>query len=191
MPEENEYHNIYFAAVLCPENVEREVKKWKAWMKEQFGCVVAMKSPAHITLIPPFWFDSRKESELVSALSGFSSNEPEATISLNGFAHFGKRVLFVAVEENKTLERVKKQTENYFHKRFGSAIKIDTRDFHPHVTIANRDLSPADFVKAWHHFEHKPYEVSFTTATISLLKLDGTWGMIAQQVWSQDSSRVK
>lgn len=48
-------HNMYFVAIVCPGQINEKVEQFKQWMKDRFGCVVAMKSPAHITLIPPFW----------------------------------------------------------------------------------------------------------------------------------------
>jgi 2'-5' RNA ligase len=153
-------------------------------MKEQFGCVVALKSPAHITLVPPLWLDQDKEKRLEETLQAFESNMNELEIQLDGFSKFGKRVLFIRVLENPGLDKLKNETECHFVNSFADVIEKDERAFHPHVTIANRDLKPADLEKAWQHFEKKIFKENFRSKTISLLKLiAGTWKVIAEKKW--------
>lgn len=130
-------HNMYFIAILCPPELDKKINRYKLWMKEQFGCSVALKSPAHITLVPPFWLQVDKEPELIEVFHLFSSDITDLKITLKGFGHFNKKVLFVAVEQNPGLEELKFQTQNYFIRNTGDAIKKDDRPFHPHVTIAS------------------------------------------------------
>jgi 2'-5' RNA ligase len=65
--------------------------------------------------------------------------------------------------------------------KIGDSIKKDDRPFHPHITIANRDMKPARFEKAWEHFSNKEFTESFDTNSIFLLKLnDGKWNVIGE-----------
>ena len=177
-------HNMYFVAIVCPQEIDKDVLQFKNWMKEQFGCVVALKSPAHITLIPPFWLDEEKEKKLLETLQAFKSETNELEIQLDGFSKFGKRVLFIRVLENPGLDKIKNETEYHFVNSFGDLVKKDDRAFHPHVTIANRDLKPADLEKAWEHFEKKVFKENFSSQTISLLKLTaGKWKVIGEKKW--------
>ena len=175
---------MYFVAIICPPSVDKKVLQYKHWMKEQFGCTVALKSPAHITLIPPFWLEDEKETALTVTLQSFSSDMDTLVIRLNGFSHFGRRVLFVKVNENPALEEIKKQVENHFSKVFNDTIKKDDRPFHPHVTIANRDIKPSDFLTAWEYFSKKEFNEIFYVNVISLLKLcQGKWKVIGAKPW--------
>ena len=177
-------HSMFFVAIICPPSVEKKVLEYKRRMKEQFGCTVALKSPAHITLIPPFWLEDESETTLVDTLQLFSSDIDTLEIHLNGFSHFGKRVLFVKVNENPALEEIKKQVENHFSKVFNDVFKKDDRPFHPHVTIANRDIKPSDFLTAWEYFSKKEFNKIFHINGISLLKLcQGKWGVIGAKSW--------
>jgi 2'-5' RNA ligase len=152
----------------------------KNWMKEQFGCVVALKSPAHITLIPPFWMEESVEVDLVNTISDFYPTINPISIQLNGFSHFGNRVLFIAVIANPDLDRLKNETQEFFNTHF-SFIKKDERPFHPHITIANRDVKPSAFINAWEHFSKASFHESFDCTSISLLKLkEGKWNVIAE-----------
>src|SRR5688572_23648220 len=173
-------HNMYYVALVCPEDINKKVQQFKQWMKDHFGCVVAMKSPAHITLIPPFWFAHDREIELIKAVQSFNNDWPIQKIDLDGFAHFRKKVLYIHVKENVLLIELKSQAENHFMEKFADSIKKDDRPFHPHITIANRDMKPAHFEKAWEHFYNEEFKVSFDSSTISLLRLGpGKWNIVA------------
>lgn len=177
-------HHMYYIALVCPEEVDRKVLRHKHWLREHCGCVNALKSPAHLTLIPPFWLEEGKEEELVQALQSFTSDTGELVIAMNGFDHFGKKVLFIHVEENPTLQELKKQVEAHFLHSFGNIIKPDQRPFHPHITLATRDLKPSGFVKAWEHFDPLSFRETFNIGTLSLLRLGvGKWEILAQQAW--------
>ena len=178
-------HSMYYIAIVCPPQVDEKVLHYKNWMKERFGCAVALKSPSHITLVPPFWHVESKEEILIQTLRSFESSAGELKIELDGFSHFGKRVLFIRVKENSVLTEVKRQTEIHFMHSLSDIIKPDERDFHPHVTLANRDLIPSAFTKAWEYLSATEFSEVFITKTISLLKLiDGKWKVIGQKDWS-------
>ena len=177
-------HSMYFVAIVCPPLVDAKVLQFKLWMKEQIGCFVALKSPAHITLIPPFWLEEARETELVQTLQSFKSDMDEQEIQLDGFSHFGKRVLFVHVKDNPALPEIKSQTEKHFMQSFGDTVKKDDRPFHPHVSIANRDMKPGDFEKSWKHFSNKLFKEKFRAKNISILKLSpDKWNVISERNW--------
>ena len=169
---------MYFVALVCPPALDGKILRYKYWMKEQFGCVVALRSPAHITLVPPFWLNEAKEPELIKSLESFSTGVVKPEIHVNGFSHFGNRVLFAAVESNEDLQLLKQKTGDHFTTAF-PAIKKDGRPFHPHITIANRDMRPSHFEQAWQYFRGKKLDEKFIASRISLLKLDrGRWLVI-------------
>lgn len=178
-----ETHRMYYVALLCPKEIDEKVFQFKEWMRKQFGCMVAMKSPGHITLIPPFWMDEQREDELIQTLQQFSCNvTPE--IQLKDFSHFEDRVLFIHVTKTEELTLLKNQTESYFLQYFKDVIRKDERPFNPHVTIANRDVKPETFIKAWAHFAKEKFESSFIADAVSILKLNsGKWEVIAEQAF--------
>ena len=179
-------HSMYYLAFVCPEQVDEKVRQFKLWMQEMFGCKAALKSPAHITLIPPFWYDESVENILLDLISSFHSDLEKLEIQLQGFSHFAKRVLFVNVLPNPGLNEIRRQTLLHFKKSLGDIIKEETRPFTPHITIANRDLKPADFDKAWAHFMNRKFQVVFETQQISLLKLSREkWNIIAVDKWKK------
>ncbi|MCX8019107.1 MAG: 2'-5' RNA ligase family protein [Chitinophagaceae bacterium] len=182
-------HSMYYVAIVCPEEVNERVHEYKIRMRDRFGCTAALKSPAHITLIPPFWHSTEKENALVDALQRFHSGTGTLSVGLNGFGHFGKRVLFVAVEENAGLAQIQKETELHFRSFFPDVIKREKRPFHPHVTIATRDMKPSHFFEAWEYFSSKNMKMYFTVSRISLLKLvKGRWQIFIEKDWNVKSA---
>lgn len=162
---------MYYLALVCPPDVDARVLAWKHWMQNRFGCRNALRSPAHITLVPPFWWTDERASELENAVRHFYSNTPPLHITLQGFSHFKSRVLFIDVLPQPQLGKLRKQLEDHLLQELPGCIKPESRPFHPHVTIATRDLSPDAFRQAWKRLEKEPFEAQFETDTLTLLRL--------------------
>ena len=166
---------LYFIAIVAPETINNQVLEWKHYMLQTFNCRVALKSPAHITLISPFEMPATMHHELEDVLLEFAAGQPRFPIQLKNFAAFKPRVLYVHVLPNTHLSDLQARLEAYLIQT-DFPIKKEDRPYHPHVTIANRDLQAADFPTAWQHFQQRPYEASFVANTISLLRHNGqTW----------------
>jgi len=160
---------MYFVAILAPDDINCKALEWKHYMLENFGCRVAMRSPAHITLIPPFNMSANAENELIGKLAAFSKSRPLFSIHLKDFGSFPPRVIFVDVQQSAELTNIKADLEQFLLQE-AFAIKKDARPFHPHVTIANRDLDRTDLKTAWDHFKFLKYEVQFVADAVCLLR---------------------
>jgi 2'-5' RNA ligase len=149
-------------------------------MKEHYNCEVALRSPAHITLIPPFWMRSELEGELKSSINNFSTNESAIEIQLKDFSHFKPRVIFIGVLQNEALTSLRKRLENSLIATNRFPFSKEDRPFHPHVTIATRDLYKKAFYEAWEYFKDKIYEETWIANGISLLRNNKkNWDVIA------------
>ena len=85
----------------------------------------------------------------------------------------------------ETFTTLKSEVEKYFTGKVGAIFKKDDRPFHPHITIANRDMKPSHFEQAWKHFSKMILKETFNSNSISLLKLNpGAWTVIAESVSS-------
>src|SRR5574339_451119 len=85
--------NMYFIAIVVPEEINQQILKWKNYFKENFECTVALKSPAHITIIPPFWMNEELENDLVPSIRECSTTENKFEITLKDFSAFKQKVL--------------------------------------------------------------------------------------------------
>ena len=162
--------NMYFVALVLPKEINDEVLKWKLFMKDHFNCVVALRSPAHITLVPPFWMNDTLENELEKGIIQFSQPRVPFEVQLKNFAAFKPRVIYVDVLSNPILQTVRARLFDYLIAQNRFPIKEDDRPFHPHVTIATRDLHKKTFQVAWKAFESKSYDAVCMITGISLLK---------------------
>ena len=162
--------SMYFAAVVAPPEINEKVVEWKQFMKERFGCVVALRSPAHITLIPPFWMEDSDEEKLKNAISAFSRSQIPFEINLRNFAAFKPRVIYVDILPSAELHSLHDQLEEFLVTQHRFPIKKDERSFHAHISIAARDLHKKSFRDAWEIFKEKKYEASLLTQGISLLR---------------------
>ena len=165
---------LYFIAIVAPAHIDGQVMVWKKHMLEHYSCKVALKSPAHITLVPPFKMSVEKEKELGEHLQTFSSKEKSFTIRIKDFDRFAPKVIFLHTEPDEPLLLLKQRLEEYLLQFKNFPFKKEERPFHPHITIANRDLRKSDFHKAWTYFEKQQFESSFAANSISLLKHNNT-----------------
>jgi 2'-5' RNA ligase len=161
---------MYYIAIVAPEEINQQVLKWKNYFKDHFDCTVALKSPAHLTLIPPFWMKDDLESDLVNSIKGFSITKHKFEITLKDFAGFNPKVIFVDVVKSEMLHGLHQSFNEFIFQQNKFPIKKDDRPFHPHVTLATRDLYKKGFQEAWEIFFNKKYEAFWMVNGISLLR---------------------
>jgi 2'-5' RNA ligase len=165
----------YFIAIVIPMPLLGEIEAIKQGLQGQHGLKGALRSPAHITLHRPFEWKEEKEAELIKKLSDFKFPVP-TQIQLKDFAFFEPRVIFVNVLPNETLHKLHEKLTGFAKrelKLFNEA--EDLRGFHPHVTVAFRDLKKPKFYALQKEFEEKKLEGSFNYTGFSLLKLEERW----------------
>ena len=167
---------MYFIAIVLPGELNKKVLKWKNFMHERFGCKVGLKSPAHITLIPPFWMHEEREQELIADINAVSSSTQPFTIAIKNFSAFKPRTIYVDVVMNEKLRSLKAAIDKFFSET-DYKIKTEGRPFHPHITIATRDLYKKDFYDAWTLFETKKFQ--WEANALSLLRHNSkNWDVI-------------
>lgn len=161
---------MYFIAIVLPPEINEKVLVHKQWMFEKYQCRVGLKSPAHITLVPPFWMDEKWEEQIISDVDNLSSELKPFDVATADFSCFKPKTIFIALAPNQALEDVKKVTDHYFTNKPGYKIRIDTRPFHPHVTIATRDLYKRSFHEAWSFFDQQKFIEQWRVEDISVLR---------------------
>jgi len=174
--------NDYFIAIIPPAPVYDEADKLKQYFKDQYNSKASLNSPPHITLHMPFEWKEEKEKLLIEKLSGFIKELPKPHITITGFDCFKPRVIFLNVEKTPELAKLQKDLESFCKRNF-QLFNAQYRDlpFHPHLTLAFRDLKKAAFEEAWKEFEKKDFSADFLTERIALLKHNGKiWEVFAE-----------
>ncbi len=173
----DETPGLYFIALIPDDPVLTQLQRLKEEAGEVFATRAALRSPPHITLAPPFRIsDQRQISQVSGLLARAASDTSPVTIRHDGWGHFGDRVLYVAVEHSNGI------SELYGRLRHDAVLqeyKIGFHDsFHPHITIAFRDLAPQVFPAVWSHFSSRAMTMEWQAHSLYLLYLSDRWTVI-------------
>jgi len=163
---------LLFIAVLPGDEIREEVTNFKKYALERFQSGRALKSPPHITLIPPFRWSPGRIEELKMALKYYAKSCSSFSLTLHGFNCFEPRVIFVDIEKDEELERLQSTLQDLLHSAF--SIQNDCAyGFNPHMTVAFKDLRKSVFPLAWKYFSNLDYMRVFKVKQLYLLQHDG------------------
>ncbi len=179
---------LYFIGIIPPDNSYDDACQLKHYFKEHFNSKASLNSPPHITLHMPFQWKEEKEGDLIQKIEQFSSEIKAFDLQLSNFGSFPPRVIFIQVVQNNALSELHKSLHR-FAKRELNLFNGNYKDlpFHPHITLAFRDLKKPMFVKAWEEFQSKEFHGEFNVDRFALLKHNGkTW-----EVWKEFSLNEK
>lgn len=172
----------YFVALIPPSPVFEEALELKEYFKEKYHSKAALNSPPHITLHMPFLWNGEKEKRLITALDVFAKKWDPIKICLDNFASFPPRVIFINVTESDALDTLQLELHRYF-KRELDIFNANYKDkpFHPHLTLAFRDLKKSQYQGAWHEFSKREFKAEFIADKIALLKHNGKrWDVLKE-----------
>jgi 2'-5' RNA ligase len=166
---------LYLLALLPPEPVFSQTWALKQEVHTLTGSRNAVRLPPHITLLPPMREAADFEQACAAALTAFTAGETAFEVGLDGFAWFGDRTLFVRVSEGAALRA--------FHARLLAwcaahlpQVRPENRPYTPHLTLATRDLPPAQVPQLRQLFGGRAYTAAFVVQQLTLFRHDG-------QVW--------
>ena len=166
--------SLFFVALLLPPDLGAIASGWQHYCVDRFQTKKALNSPPHITLQPPFQFPVEDIDHLENFLQTFAQSQMGFSIQLTGFNCFAPRVIYIDVQLTPQLRECQSQLKT----AFGTQLNIQNqrygdRPFCPHVTIAFKDLSRANFDRAWAFFRERPLNHRFTVGGLSLLQHNG------------------
>jgi 2'-5' RNA ligase len=165
---------LYFIALLPPQEVQDYANQIKQYFAEKYASSHAQKSPPHITLQPPFEWADTDIPVLEQHLATFASSQNSIPITLNGYAAFIPRVIYIDVVKSPELLNLHQNLMSYLETHLAITDKVGkSRPFAPHMTVAFRDLTRQNFKAAWLEFEKLYCHFDFTASVLTLLVHDG------------------
>ncbi|MGK7391244.1 MAG: 2'-5' RNA ligase family protein [Candidatus Cyclobacteriaceae bacterium M2_1C_046] len=166
---------LYFIALVPDGEVHDEIMSIKHEFAENYNSKAALKSPPHITLYMPFRWKEEKEDKLFEVLEKLSMENKNHQVELENYGKFGTKAIYIDVKENEQLSSLQKNLIRSFKRELKIIDEgFEERPFHPHMTVAFRDLKKPMFWKAWNEeYKDKPFNASFQANGIILLKHDG------------------
>ncbi len=168
-------NHSYFIAITLPEPLHSEIESIKKNISEEYGTKSVLRSPSHITIVPPFFWGN--EVELMNLMNEFKY--PSFGIDLNGYAAFEIGVIYIDVLENERITQLHQQFNAQFFEKYPQLKKKYPFPFHPHITVGNRDWKWVEFKRCWDDIKDQPFVGSFGFTQLSLLKnVNGLWKVI-------------
>lgn len=172
--------SLYFIALIPDADIEQELHEFKLELFEKYQCKAALKSPAHITLIPPFTWANFQAEKIIEIFKYFHPSIQPFDITVEGFDTFGTQVFFARPLYEEKLYLLQSSVKQHFEPTLKDKIR-DRFQFHPHITIANRDLRATDLPEIIKSFEIKKYRRAIRFREISLLRHNGTkWEIVSK-----------
>ncbi|MCB0634976.1 MAG: 2'-5' RNA ligase family protein [Lewinella sp.] len=170
---------LYFLAILPPSPLRGSVANLKEEMRARYGAGHALKSPAHITLQMPFKRAEQDEARLAGVLGTWAAAQASFPVELDGFGAFPPRVIYLRVVDHAPWQSVYASLQSMLREELGFAADELSARFHPHLTIATRDLAKKAFQEAWPLYAHRPFQASFRAEALTLLRHNGRhWNAI-------------
>ncbi len=181
-----QHRNLYFIAIIPPPEIVEEIRAFQQDMATRFGSSKALRVIPHITLKAPFAVETDQPFSFVKLFEQKVTDEPPFVQELNGFGAFPNYrnpVIFVRPALNPNLQKLQKSVLHWVQQQVPKAQMSQTeRNFHPHITIAYRDLTFPAFTGAWNEYENKDYKALFVIQHIHLLfHTGGQWEVVASQ----------
>lgn len=181
--------NLHFVAVIPPEPLQSEVYEFKKYISAKYTSTKSsLKSPAHITIIPPFSLKPGSTELVIKMLENCVIDVTPFTLQLQDFNFFYKQVVYIPVLENEVLNRLYNNIKGSFEYVFNKP-KFHPQ-FTPHMTVANRDFIESEFAAAKAEFEPKKFAASFAVKSVHLLKFsikEDKW-VNACEIWFPNST---
>ncbi|GAA0076695.1 2'-5' RNA ligase family protein [Clostridium sp. CTA-5] len=145
--------------------------------KELFKSLKAKSSklPAHFTIKAPFEYDG-EITDLINILQEISEKEKVTPFKINGYDHFGNRVVYMKVEMSKEGKEVHdKVIEKMSLISYINFEEKDGKDKTFHVTLASKRIRDI-YNKVWEYVNQYPceFECCFDNITIYNWE-EGTW----------------
>jgi len=163
---------LYLLALLPPEPVFSQTWALKQEVHGLTGSRNAVRLPPHITLLPPLRESLDFEQQCVASLADFWAGEAAFEVVLDGFAWFGDRTLFVRVSEGAALRALHARLLAWCAAHLPQ-VRPENRPYTPHLTLATRDLPPAQVPALRERFAGRAYAAAFKVRELTLFRHDG------------------
>lgn len=177
--------NLYFIAIIPFKELRQKVTELKRDIATRFHSMKALKVVPHITLKAPFKLQILNHEALLKWFDGVKLPTQPFMVSLYGFGAFKNAhspVIFVNPVANIPLILLQREIVNSFKVIAPALTHLVDKNFKPHMTIAYRDLTPANFEKAWEEYRNKKFEGQFEINAVHLLQHNGSqWNIIASK----------
>lgn len=164
---------MYFIALIPEKEFSEKVRKLQEGLREEHGISYAMRLPPHITLQAPFQCQPGLEKNLMECMAKFRSEFQGLSLKANNFGSFIQPVIFVSLEKNTCLHALQEEITEELTRAGCLVAAQRNNNYHPHISLAYRDLTPEKHAEIWPSFESRKLEDPFEAKSLVLFKHSG------------------
>lgn len=169
---------LYFIALIPEGPIKEKIKNIKLEVAAAYGAKHALKLPAHITMQIPFKLDEQQERTMLKVLNKTAEKHASFTVAISGFGAFPPRVLFLNIDSGEELYNLQRQLQHELEEH-NLIVPKKQKPFHPHITIATRDLNEISFNAAWSKFQIRKFFEEWEVKEFYILKhLEKEWRIL-------------
>lgn len=176
---------LYFVALVIDGPEGERITEIKKVFEREFNSSRALRSPPHITLIPPFSATDSVLDNFWDATKVVVEEYRPFSLEFNSFGSFKPRVIFIDVPLSPELSSLQHELSIEFKNTTGN--RGEERTFHPHITVAFRDLTKEKFYEALPLFKDIKPAVQYRFNAVSLLHLEETGWKVIRKIAFPDS----
>lgn len=173
--------SLYFLAILLQGDRADELTKLKRSLSEKYASFHALRTPVHITLLPPTAIEDDRQGALLDALAPLSSGFEPGDVHLGAISSFPPRVIFIEVINDPYINLIHSLLMALISEAgFGDPGAV-VHAFHPHVTLMTRDLKRSAYHEAMADLSGRRFDWKFRVERLHLLRHNGKkWQVIKE-----------
>ena len=165
-----QHKTLWFIAIIPPEDVAEKVRAVQREIAGRFGPRRILQIPVHITLEAPFRYDDQNE-HLPRLLEDFFRKKKGFDLELRNFGSFRQNVIIIEVAPSLPLLELRAELGNFLRKDTGIVQGVPWQGgYTPHMTVANRDVTPEAHARIWKEFNTRKFYAEFQVEDVSLLR---------------------
>lgn len=162
--------NLYFIALLPPEDLIHHIEMTRLGLARQFKCKEALKLVPGISLQVPFQQLPFREEIMIEKLKRFAHLQYPMMVKLNGYGAFPEHTVFINVKLSNSLKMLHHQLGKFLKMELNfSDDMLGYSVFRPHITIAAKDIR-TKFRKIFNEYRPRRFEANFMASSMYLMK---------------------
>lgn len=166
--------DLFMLTLIPPKKLVEKLEEIREEFAENYNCKAALKTPVHITLVPPFQLEAGKDEELVDKLkAGEELNR--FVVELKDYGSFPENeVLFVSIHPSVGLSVLQQALQDWVYSSFEVSSKYHNHEeYRPHITIGRKDIPKGRFADAVREYAELTFTARFENKAYYLWRHDG------------------
>lgn len=174
--------HLKLIAIVPPEPVFTEIRKEQEFIAKTWGPKHALRTPPHITIIPPIALTSGQTGWLSGMAYALAGHAVPFTFKLYDFDFFRPKVVYVRPVVSPELQELHDLWHQALLARMPHILdQYPDRPYHPHLTLAHKDVPGAQFEAMRKYYTAKTYRAEFLVDHFCILSHQGEGWVIERR----------